>query len=179
MLKKKPKNLCLYRGENIVYGTKFNQNNIILHEFIHSLDQYTEDSIVKPFCIDFKYLNEALTEYLSLEAVKYLKGDILTLEEKKVYFPSESSYWCMMPLVKRLEASSIWKHIKVAKLAGDDLDYIERYIGYSNLKRIGNCFDKLYANRSNPKMKEECLSKLDDILVDIGRKQYKKERQGI
>jgi hypothetical protein len=177
--KDRPKSLCLYRGENIVYGTKKNQNNIILHEFIHSLDHYSEDSIEKPFCIDFKYLNEALTEYLSLDAIRYLKGDILTLEEKKVYFPSESSYWCMIPLVKKLEASSIWKHIKVAKLAGDDLDYIERNIGYSDLKRIGNCFDKLYMNRNKPKVKEECMRKLDDILLDIARKKYKKERKGI
>ena len=164
------KNLCLYKLENILYGNKFNQNNIILHEFVHVLDEYNDYSIEKPFSIEFRFLNEALTEYFAIEAVKYLKGDILDIKNTE-YLPSESAYWCMLPLVRKLKESSIWKDIKIAKLAGDDLDFIERNIGYNNLKRIGKCFDRVYKNRDNKEIKEECLEKLDEILKEV---EYKK-----
>ena len=164
------KHLCLFNAKDLLNSNGEEQNNVILHEYIHCLDDYDETSIVKPFSIDFQYLNEALTEYLSVKALKYLKGNILSSSKKSFVKSTESSYVCMFPLVEKLRASSIWNDILVAKLAGNDIDYIERRIGYNNLKNIGKCFDKTYKNRNDSKIREENLVKLDGILQKLQKK---------
>ena len=62
-------------------------NNIIVHEFIHSLEIY--NSKTNKFCIKYRNVNEAMTEYLTRKSTIFLekniiqsRGDNKNLEDK-------------------------------------------------------------------------------------------------
>ena len=158
------KSLCLFKLNQIININCEEQNNLILHEFVHSVDSYDGSCIVKSFADLFNFLNEALTEYLAIDSLKYLKNNILNIDNVPKERTVVSTYVCMLPLVEKLKSSCIWNDLLIAKLDGNDVEFIEKRIGYGNLKTIEECFSQTYKNMDDKQILEENSAKLDKIL---------------
>lgn len=158
---------CLFSSEILNEGNE-EQKNIVLHELIHSLEDVERKQ--NSFCVNHRYMNEAITEHLAKKSLKYFDGDILSARgENKKYFVI---YDNMIPLVERLEKSSIWEDVLKCKLSGDSNILIKK-IGVINLIKISSCFDNCFVS-SKEKNIEKNLKKLDGILNKIEIKTAKK-----
>jgi len=147
------------------------QNNIILHEFIHALE-ILEDIDVS-FCARYRFINEAMTEYLANKASKYLNNNILSDKENK-YCKYGTLYDSMLPLVERFSSSIIWDEFVKVKFYGN-LDKFESKIGYNDLYKISMCFDEAFKlNIDDIEGQKRCVEKLDGIIKKVEKK-YKKE----
>lgn len=149
------------------------QNEVILHEFIHCLENNDRSSIEKPLNVKCKYLNEVMTQYIALEAKKYIKGNIIKEEvEKKV--TNESVYKCLMPYIEVLRESALWNDLLACKKI-NDYSLLEDRIG-ENAMKIAKIFDRVYAGEfvsyafDTRVEKDEDLKLLVSIVYKIERK---------
>ena len=139
----KKDNDMIYLNNRILGAESKYVNEVILHEYIHCLEDKVKDKTVKPFCIKCKYVNEALTEFLSLEAVKYLNCNIIEKEDSKISNGKyKSVYACLLPMVRVLKNSSLWNDFLYCKKA-NDYSLLEERIG-SYAMEISRLFDTCY-----------------------------------
>lgn len=141
------------KGTNVVYfnSNLFNscvsyQNETIIHEFIHCLEPVLDNGIEKPFNVKCRYLNEALTEFLSLEALKYLNGNIIESNDFVDCSESVSVYCCLLPMVEILKNSTLWFDVLSCKKM-NDYSLLEDRIG-KDAKRIAELFNLTYVKRN-------------------------------
>lgn len=124
-------------------------NNIILHEFIHSIDRHNPN-YTKSFSQKYCSINEAITEYFSHKACKNLNASLFDGYNKA---KSVSIYDSMLPLVEILKHSEIWDDILNAKLNNDVVE-LEKKIGVPNMRKIRDCFVENLKERKNLKSYE-------------------------
>ena len=129
-------------------------NDAIMHEFVHSVDAHNKNGR-NSFTNKYTLINEAITEYLSLKAIKYLNGDILDIKNDgemagTVYDP-------MLSLVEILKSSNIWDDLLNAKLS-DSVVELEKKVGAYNMTKINSYFKKNML--SGQGLKDEQLKKL-------------------
>lgn len=142
-------------------------NDIIIHEFVHSVDKYNIN-YNESFAKKYSQINEAITEYFSVEACKYLKEDLMKKDDCEVK-KSKCVYDSMLSLVDILKKSKMWDDILRAKLY-DDAVSLEKKYGVSTMSNIKSCFiGNLLAEQDLND------SKLEKLLNDID-KNLKNER---
>ena len=119
-----------------------NQNEIIVHEYIHSLESFNP-KIYASFIENARYVNEAMTQYFTIEAMKYLKGNIISDNDvEKKYTEYVNDYACMLPLVEVLKESEVWDDFVKAKLDNDYASLTNK-LG-NNVHEVAALFKKVY-----------------------------------
>ena len=122
------------------------QDLVIIHELIHSIEVISKYQMEKPLNIKCKFMDEAFTQYFTYEAMKYMKSTILedNLIENDIKY--SNSYDCMLPLVELLKKSALWNDFVNCKLS-NCYSLIEERIGYGAARRISEIFTETYEAR--------------------------------
>ena len=87
-----------------------------------------------------------LTEFLSLEALKYLNGNIIESNDFVDCSESVSVYCCLLPMVEILKNSALWFDVLSCKKM-NDYSLLEDRIG-KDAKRIAELFNLTYVKRN-------------------------------
>ena len=99
-------------------------------------------------------MNEAFTQYFTIKAMDYLKGDIIdTSYNDGLPRSFDVSYNCMLPLVERLKSSALWEDFLSCKIHNDYSLLLDRIGSYAD--DISKVFDSVYYKYRN------------EVLVDI------------
>lgn len=122
------------------------QNLVIIHELIHSIEVVSKYQMEKPLNIKCKIMDEAFTQYFTYEAMKYMKSNILEDNIIKNNIKYTNSYDCMIPLVELLKKSALWNDFVSCKL-GNCYSLIEDRVGYNTARRISEIFAETYEAR--------------------------------
>lgn len=149
------------------------QDLVIIHELIHSIEVVSKYQMEKPLNIKCKMMDEAFTQYFTYEAMKYMKSNILeeNLIENDIKY--SNSYDCMLPLVELLKKSTLWNDFVNCKLS-NCYSLIEDRIGYSTARRISEIFTETYEARDEKdgltiEYRYEELEKLIDKIEKTNR----------
>jgi hypothetical protein len=120
------------------------QDEIIIHEFIHCLEKFISYKNVASFNEKCYYLNEALTQYLALKAKGYLKEHIIKgVEGRRGISRFKCAYNSMLPLVDVLKSNpSLWNDIMNCKLT-NNYSLFEGRLG-ANARQITRLFNAVY-----------------------------------
>lgn len=171
----KSQSLVIFNDSSFYNKDSTCQNDVIIHEFIHSL----ENANVKKdnrFCLRARYLNEAITEYFTLESRKYLKNNILNDDEKakedKTYL---NDYYCMLPLIEPLKESKIWDDIIKAKVDNDYSSIIKKY--GSDMIKVCKMFDKVYHRKGYADATKEDIKEVKKLVQKMEKKVDKKSNR--
>lgn len=166
----------VYFNSNLFNNNLSYQNETIIHEFIHCLEPISKESIERPFSAKCRYLNEALTEFLAIEAMRYLSGSIVHDSNVTDCVESESVYLCLLPMVEVLKNSALWNDIISCKKM-NDYSLLEERIG-NDATRISQLFTSAYLkrrieffDRNLPENDE--LFELKNIIAKIEKKNYR------
>lgn len=163
------KNYCFFDDSLLKYDSK-TINNIIIHEFIHSLQGIygdNENSFQKKYVV----FNEALTEYFAKKSLIYLPENII----EKSYEKDKTDnilYECMFPLLKKMEKSSVWEDVVMSKIY-DDASIFEKRVGRINAYQIKECFEKVIDNPMDRNTVNISLLCLNGILKRIDKNRLK------
>ena len=145
------------------------QNEIIIHELIHSLEPHSTSWPMNDRCL---YLNETMTQYFTLESLRYM-GDNIVQKETNRGPRFSCSYNFMLPMLNVIKRSPLWDDFVYCKLANDYSLLIDR-IGEEAIK-ISRIFDKVYEYRNTDlelrmdKVDEACFM-LKESIASIVRK---------
>lgn len=171
---KKP--CCVYL-ESHMKDSQQSENRIVVHELIHALEPKEED--IELFSNKYKNINEAMTEYLALNSLKYLHTSVLGHERFATnrYFPS--GYDSMLPLVETLKESPYWRLFMSAKFNGD-LKSLEKTLGKDNLKLILDKFNTAIEYEIEDKeAQSKCSEELKEILNGIQKERKEKSTKSL
>lgn len=122
------------------------QDLVIIHEFIHSLEVVSKYQMEKPFNIHCKFMDEAFTQYFTYEAMKYMKSNVIEDNHIENDIKYINSYDCMIPLVELLKKSTLWNDFVSCKLS-NCYSLIEDRVGYGTARRISEIFAETYHAR--------------------------------
>lgn len=136
----------VYFNSSVFDDSTFWQNETIMHEFIHSLEPISKERKDALFVVKCRYLNEALTEFLAIESLNYLNGNIVEDNWNFAVGESESAYFCLLPMVEVLKKSTLWEDILYCKKV-NDYSLLEEVLG-KDAMRISNLFNSTYIKRN-------------------------------
>jgi len=149
------------------------QDNVTIHEHIHCLENMDTSIKARNFNVLCRALNEAMTEYLSNEALKYLSGNILennvVIEKGTSY---ESVYDCMLPLLEILRCSELWDDLLYCKI-NNDFSFLENKIG-GDANRIAKIFNDTFVSRQ--KGESNIGEKIEELEKIVKKIESKNER---
>lgn len=129
-------------NDSIFNESSSNQNEIVIHEYIHSLESFNP-KIYASFIENARYVNEAMTQYFTVEAMKYLDSNILSDNDiEKKYTEYVNDYACMLPLIEVLKESEVWDDFIKAKLDNDYI-FLTNKLG-DNVNEVAELFKKVY-----------------------------------
>lgn len=162
---------CMF-GAGLLEKSSAQINNVVLHEFIHSLENQNPND--KVFWKEYRNVNEAITEYLAKRGMKYLNGDVMPSRKDN---KDEEAYKCaydnMLPLVKTLEESPYWKDFLDAKFNGN-VKKLEQKIGRLNALRIEYCFISCHClDYDDTSSQQIYVDQLNRILKRIEKRERK------
>lgn len=151
---------------NVYKSDSFWQNSVTIHEHVHCLESVNTSSLTKNFNVKCNALNEAMTEFIAKEALKYLSSNILEDNDVQEGIKHECVYDCMFPLLDVLKNSELWEDLLFCKL-NNDYCFLEERIG-KNASRIANIFEEVYAKRNVGNYNvEEAVGRLEEIVSGI------------
>lgn len=168
-------NISVFRDEVLQRGYLC-QNEIIIHELIHSFEPYDGSARMYDKCC---YLSETMTQYFTLQSLKYLNKNIV--EGETIEGDGFScSYNFMLPMLDVIRKSPLWNDFVYCKLTNDYSLLIDR-IGDDAMK-IAKTFDTVYKYRDmdiqlrSDKVDEACffLKSTVNNIVKTNRKYNKK-----
>ena len=162
---------CIFLSSEITSSEwlQESKNDLILHESIHAMEK-TKENYKNSFCFKYRSINEAMTEFLARESLKYLDNNILSEGVEKRFNQSlYSIYDPMLPLVKKLFESDFKEDFLKAKFEGDVVG-LEHKIGMGNLKKISKCLIDAFEYGKNEKIINMALLELDNILENVQKK---------
>jgi hypothetical protein len=133
--------MCFY-NDRIFKGNSDWQDEVIIHELIHCLEHIDPNDVIRPFDSKCVYLNEALTQYLTVEAQKYINGHIVESNIIEDEYNHVSIYNGLLPMVEVLKNSSLWKDLISCKLE-NDYTTLEVRLG-ADARRISKLFDSAF-----------------------------------
>lgn len=122
------------------------QDLVIIHELIHSIEVVSKYQMEKPLNIKCKFMDEAFTQYFTYEAMKYMKSNVIEDNYIENNVKYTNSYDCMLPLVELLKKSALWPDFVNCKLS-NCYSLIEDRVGYSTARRISEIFTETYEAR--------------------------------
>ncbi len=133
-------NFCFFNTKTLDSRDEELKNSVIIHEYIHSVDNIFCKN--KNLFSKFNFLNEALTEYIAGESVKYLEKNILNdgINSKE---KGASRYDFMLFLLDKLIKSNVWEDLFHCKIYNDCSNFEKKY-GKDMLKKINKAFGVVY-----------------------------------
>ena len=154
-------------GDSILQNGSMYRNELIIHEAIHSIENYGCCGFQYPFNDKCRYLNEVMTQHFCLEAINFLdKSHLKNDGENGNRF--HCSYNFMLPMLLVLKNSSLWDDLLYCKLTNDYSMFINK-IGNDAFK-IGKIFDKVYSYRKKDIIfKQDKVEEAIEILKKIVR----------
>lgn len=140
--------------------------DVVIHETIHALEQRNKKS-KETFCGKYRNINEAMTEYFTLKAMKYFKGNVLKSTENNPKKDWQSGYNNMLPCVEVLESSGLFEYFINAKFYGE-VEALENKVGIDNMKKISKCFDKAAKLEINDyRNQQKCAEEINEIIKNM------------
>lgn len=100
-------------------------NNLVVHEFVHGVDKGNMNRSTD-FGSKCRFLNEAITDYIAVDSLKYLDKNILSRGNKQSE-EVKSAYECMFPMLEIVKKSSMWDDLLKSKLSGDLSHFYGKY----------------------------------------------------
>lgn len=152
------------------------QNSVTIHEHIHCLENVNMSFRAKNFNVKCRALNEAMTEFLTNEALKYLPNNVLSDNDIHENVEYVCVYDCMFPLLDVLRNSELWDDLLYCKI-NNDYTLLEDRIGKDAMK-ISEIFEEVYRKRNMGNYNvEEAVDGLKEIVDKIekdNKRYYKK-----
>lgn len=161
-----------FLSDDILSGSCDWINNVVVHETIHCLENYSSKKDVN-FSRVYRSINEALTNDLTNRAKRKLSQNIIEDDEiKKNSIMLSSVYDSMDLLLAKLKKHPVYEYILESKFK-NNVEELEEKVGVTNMENISRCFDKAFSlSMDNVKEQIECANELVGVLkrMNIAKK---------